>query len=240
MMQDWVLAASSHEPETRKSLVEPDLLLHAPKFTSLHMHASLGLVWNTLQGSESLSTGVKSSQGGFCALEFLPLCLLGSLWEPAHTDPFEVSSGMGELLCSPGPRRRAQPSLLPHPSTPGFHLLLMLLPSLRLDFISSCKISQHDLLFFYIYNKYLGKEYSACVEVAKCSTEMPKVASVPISPWVLQKLSCGIRTESPCWTGGLTYPNCAAMGRLLQLLEFMVWKEAADISLLPCSMMVAL
>lgn len=103
---------------------------------------------------------------------------------------------MGQLLCSPGPRRRAQPSLLPHPSIPKFHLRLIAPPFPLVWF----NIKLQDLwtwmnfFFFCIYNKYPGKEYSACVEVAKCSTEMLKVAL-----GVQQSFSCGITTESPCW-----------------------------------------
>lgn len=58
-MQDSVLAAFYHQSERPERVWQSQsLLLHAPKSTSLHMHASLGLLWYTLQGSESLYTGV--------------------------------------------------------------------------------------------------------------------------------------------------------------------------------------
>lgn len=59
MMQDWAPAASYHQSERAERVWQSQsLLLHVPKSTSLHMHASLGLSWCTLQGSESLYTGV--------------------------------------------------------------------------------------------------------------------------------------------------------------------------------------
>lgn len=139
---------------------------------------------------------------------------------------------MGRLLRSLGPRRRAQPSFLPHPSTPKFHLLLILPPFPLIAF----KITLQDfwtwIHFFSRYTLHIQAKNTEHMARSLSVAQMPKVASGEHGTCnhLVVALQWGCL---PCWT--VCGYGKTATGTWVHGLERSCW----DLSPLPCSMMVA-
>lgn len=201
MMQEWVAAAACHQAERRKECgragVWSCMLHNIPACTYMLIYGYYCRQWVVAHQS-------KEERRRVLCFSASHRVLVGSLWEQHIQDPFEVSSedewtAAGTL----GPRRRAQPSLLPHPSTPKFHLLFIAPPFLPTAF----KIKLQDLLTrIHPFSRYMLNIQAKNTEYMARSLSVAQRCSFR-EAWALQLLSCDTAIGS----------LCAATGRLLQV-----------------------
>lgn len=178
MMQDWVLAASYHQSEKPErvwqSRVCSCMLQNLPACTCMLVQGYSNTLYKAVshctlreeQAGRVLSPGVSHSVSpGLAVRASTHRSLWSKLWGWVNS-------------CTPQAHAGEHTPLLPHSSTPKFHLLLEAPPfSLVWLYIKLQDFWTWINFFLSIYDKYPGKEYSAHVKIAKCSTEMPKVAS---------------------------------------------------------------